>query len=354
MLGGERAPGGAGAPSRGKGAGGERGSGLERDAPRDLATEDVLRIMTELADEGGKSVTLSGGEPLLHPDIGRILRAAASRLEVSLLTNGTLIDRERAKLLADLGVRVQISLDGANAKTHDRHRGKGSFDRALRAVRLLQEAGAGDGLNLCTTVMTQNLGELKAIIALAEELGVPLARFIPLRKRGGARKTWGSIGSGVGVKDYEEFYRYSGELTEGGGRSVEVSCGLSGFVLKIPGELSDDDTWCPAGRQFVVYTNGDVYPCVLLEDVELRLGNIHTDSLARMSESATMQSLCWILAERRRRIAKCAACLWRNLCQAGCMGLALEQRGTWWGTDDFCEYRKVVYREAFDRLLEAR
>jgi len=61
--------------------------------------------------------------------------------------------------------------------------------------------------------------------------------------------------------------------------------------------------------------------------------------------------VCRALAERRSKIQECAACTWRNLCQAGCMGLALDNKGTIWDTDDFCDYRKRAYKEAFDKIL---
>ena len=64
-----------------------------------------------------------------------------------------------------------------------------------------------------------------------------------------------------------------------------------------------------------------------------------------------MADVCLALVERRQKIEKCAACTWRNLCQAGCMGQALDNKGTIWDTDDFCDYRKRAYKEAFDRIL---
>lgn len=319
--------------------------------PEDLETGAVLRKIDELAEAGGKTVTLSGGEPLLHPGIKEILAHTASRLGVSLLTNGTLIDREWAARLADLDARVQISLDGSRPEIHDLQRGEGSFDRAMRAVDLLQQSGLGRRLNFCTTLMTLNLHDLKEIIDLAERLEIPLVRFIPLRRKGSALKAWDSLGSGIDVADHEAFYRYAEELGDKDACSVEISCGLSGFVLSISSELSDDDVWCPAGRQIVVSVRGNAYPCVLMMREKDRLGNIYHDSLSALSRTDAMSRLCGVLVSRRRKIERCAACLWRNLCQAGCMGLAEDQKGSLWDTDLFCDYRKKAYKRAFDRLL---
>ena len=64
-----------------------------------------------------------------------------------------------------------------------------------------------------------------------------------------------------------------------------------------------------------------------------------------------MAGACSALSQRRREITECAACHWRNLCQAGCMGQALDHRGSIWERDDFCSYRQEAYREAFDCIL---
>jgi len=320
---------------------------------KDLETAAVLRCIEELAEQGGRSVTLSGGEPLLHPELKKILIRCAPQVSVNLLTNGTLIDREWADFLADLevGVHVQISVDGSRAEIHDAQRGKGSFDRALRAVDHLQRAGLGEKLNFCTTLMTQNLHDLKAIIHLTERLKVPLVRFLPLRHKGSAREAWDSIGSGIDVKDHEAFYRETAELEDSGACAVEVSCGLSGFILAIPEDAADDDLWCPIGKKLVVSATGDTYPCVLMMKDEYKLGNIYHDSLAALHDSRAMARLCITLINRRRKIERCSSCSWRNLCQAGCMGLALEQKGTVWDTDVFCDYRREAYEKAFARVL---
>lgn len=320
------------------------------DEPRDMATRDVLRLIDEAAAAGARAITLSGGEPLLHPEIRAIIAHGSSKVGVSVLTNGTLIDGDWAAFLAEHDVDVQVSLDGSTAAIHDQLRGRGSFDRALNAVDLLQKAGLRDRLNFCTTLMSQNLSDLEAIIKLTERLGVPLVRFIPLRRTGTAETTWDSIGSDLRVDDHAAFYRYTEELREKGECSIHVSCGLSGFVLT---NNKDDDLWCPAGEQLVIDTAGDVFPCVLLMRDEDRLGNIHDDSISHLCASEGMARFCDILDNRRRKIGECVACSWRNLCQGGCMGIALDHKGTVWDRDLFCDYRKDAYRRAFDRLLRS-
>jgi len=318
---------------------------------KDLSISSLFRMIDQLADRGGKSIFFGGGEPLLHPEIKKILTHASTKLEIHLLTNGTLIDREWAAFLGDLDAFVQISIDGSKPEIHDSIRGEGNFEKSLKAVQYLQEKGVGEKINFATTIMDINLTDLPRIIAFGAQLGVPLVRFLPLRQTGRAKEEWDHIGAAISVEDYERFYDYTSDLNACGITSAKSSCGLSGFLLKIPNATSDDDLWCPIGRSMVVDINGDAFPCVLMMEDEYRLGNAFDDSLAKMMQSDAMAGVCRALSERRQKIEKCAVCTWRNLCQAGCMGQALDNKGTIWDTDDFCDYRKRAYKEAFDRIL---
>jgi radical SAM protein with 4Fe4S-binding SPASM domain len=309
-------------------------------------------LIDELADLGGRSVTLSGGEALLHSGFRTILnRAVARNLGVQLLTNGTLLDREWVEFLGGFPLSVQVSIDGSRAEIHDAIRGRGSFEKALRAVEHLQEAGLGSRLTICATVMQGNARDLPEIIHLGERIGVPLVRFLPLRKKGRAAGAWDAIGTGLAVEDAEAFYRLVADRAVAGKTTTAVSCGVSGVLLKLPRETSPDEIWCPVGRKIDVDFNGDAYPCVLLMEEGFRLGNVHRDSLASMVKSERMRETCSSLVRRRTSIGRCASCLWQNLCQAGCMGQALDNTGTIWGVDDFCNYRQQAYAEAFDKIL---
>ncbi len=316
----------------------------------DLPSSAVFRLIDEIARNGGQFITLSGGEPLLHPEFKQIVKHASSKTGIQILTNGTLINREWADFFSGKNISVQISIDGSEKEIHDAVRGRGSFDKAVRAVKYLQEAGLGERLSLCTTIMKQNLHDLQKIISLTEKLGVRKLRFLPLRRVGTAEKQWDSI-SGTDIKEYEQFFSHISDLQKNSRHCIDLTCGLSGFLLNIPKEISDDEIWCPVGKKLVIDTDGAVYPCVLMMSDEFRIGNVFSESLTQLVHSEKMAMVCDALASRRNKIEKCSKCHWRNFCQGGCMGQALDYKGTIWGVDDFCEYRKRAYKEAFDKIL---
>jgi len=319
------------------------------DTQLDLPASAIISSIDALIEAGGEGLTISGGEPLLHPEIKYILSHASKKLTVRLLTNGSLIDKEMAAFLAEHGIFVQISLDGSTASIHDAIRGAGSYDRVVEAIQLIQVHGAGERLNLCTTLMERNADDWQHMIALAENKKIPLLRFLHLREVGRAGNHPGA--RPLSASAYEQFIAHINQMQFNSNQKVELTCGMSGLLLKMPESFKTDDIWCPVGRMMVIDTNGDVYPCVLMMQDSYFLGNIFSQSLKEISKSRQMNETCQLLSNRRFIIQKCLACSFRNLCQAGCMGQALDHFNNLMETDVFCSYRKSAYEAAFDRLL---
>jgi radical SAM protein with 4Fe4S-binding SPASM domain len=137
----------------------------------ELSTEQALRVVDQLADAGVTALAFSGGEPLTRKDFFQIARYASdSGLYVSLASNGTLLSKENVQKIKEAKVNyIDVSIDGASAKTHDDFRGvPGTFDKAIEGLKNCVEAD----LCVCiaTTVGKNNMDELPAIIDLAEEI----------------------------------------------------------------------------------------------------------------------------------------------------------------------------------------
>jgi len=155
--------------------------------------QDVVRQGKAL---GMGSVKLTGGEPLLHPDILRIIHfLREENLGVTVETNGVLCTPELAAEIAQCRGRfVSVSLDGADAETNEWVRGvKGSFEAAVQGIKNLVAAGIRPQVIL--TVMQKNRHQVEAIVRLAESLGagsvkynvmMPCARGEDMHQRGEA------------------------------------------------------------------------------------------------------------------------------------------------------------------------
>ena len=149
-----------------------RATATELASPTDLPTEKALDIINQIADFGNPILILSGGEPLYRPDIFQLAKHATNRgLRVALATNGTLVTKEIAKKVVDAGVqRVSISLDGADAETHDSFRGiPGAFDAAIYGFRNLKELGMPVQINM--TIARHNAEQLPRVLYMVRGLG---------------------------------------------------------------------------------------------------------------------------------------------------------------------------------------
>ncbi len=136
--------------------------------PGELNTEEAYRVMDELKDFSVPVLILSGGEPLMRADIFDISRRAKEQgFYVGLSTNGTLIDKNNIREIADIGYNyVGISIDGTR-ETHDRFRRKqGAYDEALRGIRLCRDAGIKVGLRF--TLTQDNQQDLPELLELMD------------------------------------------------------------------------------------------------------------------------------------------------------------------------------------------
>ncbi|GAA4213759.1 radical SAM protein [Microbispora amethystogenes] len=108
---------------------------------RQLGHEDMLRVADAIVSLGPRAVEFAGGEPLLVRDVHEVAeRISRAGVEVNLYTSGWTLTPAAAEEAARVFTRITVSVDGADAATHDRIRGRaGSFDRAMNALALLDD-----------------------------------------------------------------------------------------------------------------------------------------------------------------------------------------------------------------------
>lgn len=144
-----------------------------------MSVEQIARLCGELAAMGSFRLGLTGGEPLLRPDLLEIIDAATDAgLHPCLTTNGLQLDARWAR---ELGRRellwLNVSLDGASAATNDAIRGAGTFERVRDKLRLLADHAR---FTLAFTVTSLSAPEVEDCARLAREVGAHTAVFRPL------------------------------------------------------------------------------------------------------------------------------------------------------------------------------
>lgn len=153
---------------------------LEEEGKDDISTEQGKALIDDLAAYGAPVMLFSGGEPLVRKDLVELANHAVSKgMRAVISTNGTLITKEKAKELKQVGLSyVGISLDGGE-EVHDRFRKvPGSFKRALQGIENCQAEGLKVGLRF--TINKRNVTEVPKLFDLVRDLEVPRICFYHL------------------------------------------------------------------------------------------------------------------------------------------------------------------------------
>jgi len=177
----------------------------------ELDTAACLRLLDDIAAFSKPVIILTGGEPLLRPDIWEIA-AYGDRLGLRMVmaTNGTLVTEEAAEKMPAAGIRrVSISLDGPDATSHDGFRRvTGAFAGALAGIAAMKKAGMEFQIN--TTITRDNLAQIREIHDLALNLGAAAHHIFLLVPTGRARELADrEISAGQYEETLEWFYEQS-------------------------------------------------------------------------------------------------------------------------------------------------
>lgn len=287
---------------------------------------DMLREWSETYDMVfSRSLTITGGEPFLHEDIFEILEDLRRRgFDVYLLSNGILINREKAKLLSWLGLKgVQVSIEGPE-KIHEAIRGKGSFEASLRGIEQLLAAGIRVTLNV--TLSDINADHFMEMLELSSAIGVQRVGFSRLVPAGRGEKLLDMM---IKREKLEKLYRSIFSLNTG---EFDLVTGdpVASQMLHNGGHMAGAIPvgGCAAGVSgFTILPDGTITPCRRLP---IPIGNIRKDELREIW--ATSKVLA-DLRDRSRYSGKCGRCSrWSN-CR-GCRAIAYAYSSAK-GKDDF-------------------
>lgn len=275
------------------------------------------------------SFNVTGGEPFLHPDIFEILEEMRRQgFEVYLLSNGILINREKARVLSWLGVRgVQVSIEGPE-EIHEIIRGKGSFSASLKGVEHLLDEGISVSLNV--TLSDINAGHFEDMISLASSLGVQrlgFSRLVPFG-RGAAL-----LARMLGKDEVKTLYK-SIFSTRANGLSIVTGDPVAS-QMSSSGDTSDAGSvptgGCAAGISgFTVLPDGTLVPCRRLP---IPIGNVRKDSIREIwATSEVLEAL----RDRGRYRGKCGSCKRWAQCR-GCRAIAYAYSQAKGGNDFLAE-----------------
>ncbi|MCS6970178.1 MAG: radical SAM protein [Planctomycetes bacterium] len=309
----------------------------------ELDTAEGRALIDAIAELGRPILVFSGGEPLQRPDLFDLLAHARARaLPCALATTGTLIDDALAERLAACGLsRVAVSLDGADAATHDDFRGRpGAFAAAVAGLQRLRAHGISTQINC--TLARHNVAQLPRLRELALALGaaalhvfviVPVGCGAELDER--QRLTAEEVEAALGwLADQAEDRRLFVKATCAPqfarvARQRRRLADLEAHARQ-QGALHATTRGCLAGSAVCfVSARGEVYPCGYLP---LRCGSVREASLAAIWRASPVFAA---LRDPEQLRGACGACAYRDAC-GGCRARAAAVHGDWLGSEPDC------------------
>lgn len=300
----------------------------------ELGLNDLLTIVDLMEGAVNKwetkgTLSLTGGEPFLRKDD---LHALMDRIDRSdalaycdILTNGSLITKDEALALARHPKlrRVQVSLEGATAKTNDSVRGTGSFEATLSAIRRLRDAGID--VSVMSTISRLNHQEVPDLIDLAGREGVATLAFERLIPEGAGETLSDQVLSADELRNlYQLIYSMATDNP-----SVRVLMYRPLFALIAP-EDHTVGALCSAGNNaLTIMPDGTVYPCRRLP---IPIGNVLTDGFFKIWYGS---EVLWRLRNPGNLNGKCRDCDLLTQCR-GCRAMAYFTTGDYMGEDPQC------------------
>ncbi|MGI6112741.1 MAG: radical SAM protein [Mahellales bacterium] len=325
--------------------------------PDELTLDERLKVIDELDRNDVTSLAFSGGEPLMHKDFWTVAEYAHNKgLHLSVATNGTLITKDVAARLKEVGVNyVEISVDSAKPEIHDNFRGgQGYWNRTIEGIKNCVEV---DGLEvgMATTVTRNNFPEMEELIELAKDLKVNLFyafNFIPVGRGKDIVKDdltpemreemMHILHSAFLENEFGAFStcpQYGRYCYVNAPEDVIITSHYGYAKGEYAKTLSEYIGGCGVGRAYcAIQPNGFITPCVFLP---IKVGDLRKESLQDIWHNSE------VLKEIRDRSTlkeHCGSCDYRSMC-GGCRARAYGYFGDYLAPDPGCIYNMAAWEK---------
>lgn len=316
----------------------------EQRSPEELTTEESKKLIDQISSFSAPAIVLSGGEPLVRPDVFEIAEYGVSKgLRMLLATNGTTVTPEIAQKISDVGIkRVSVSLDGANAETHDSFRRiPGAFKCTLEGIENLKRVGMPFQIN--TSVAKHNVDQLPDILELAIGLGAVALHIFLLVPTGCGKEI--ADDEMIEPAEYERVLNWFYDRSKDERIALKATCAphyfrivrqrakAEGIAPPTSGHGHESMTkGCLAGSAVCFVSHkGDVYPCGYLQ---VSAGNVRQQHFKEIWDSSEVFKL---LRNDDALEGKCGCCEYRRVCM-GCRARAYAYTGNIMSEEPFCVY----------------
>lgn len=280
--------------------------------------EYVAKAIREGKPLGLRSIKLTGGEPMLHPQFCELVTLIDDAgLDIIIETNGTLVDESLAQFLKARSrvCFISVSLDGAKPATHDALRSvPGSYERAVAGIKNLVAVGFHPQV-ICT-LHKGNVAEMEDVIKLAEALGCGSVKFNHVQQPGRGGKFYEDYG--LDIAEIIQLYRHIEDEIVPQSR-VQIHFDIPFAFLPIRKLLDDSSGRCSVKNILGMLATGDLALCGIGTTIpELIYGHAESNNLHKVwCFSPGLVRLRELVPFQLEGI--CEQCLHRDICQGECV-----------------------------------
>lgn len=339
---------------------GHCGSSCKEVLSDELSTEEAYKFIDMCAELNLRWITISGGEPTTRKDLPLIIKKLRdARITVNIITNGWLLNEELIQKLKESGVsKIAISLDGPQ-NVHDEIRREGSFARAQKAFKILNDYQImSEGITTITKKNLNYLRDIKSILVNCKVKVWQLQLGLPMGNLKNENIDWV-----ISPDDLEKIMLICLELANENDIYINFADSLGYYDNRIGSicKLKDpSQSWhgCNAGiRGFGLLCNGDVVGCTSMRSREFVEGNIRNRSLREIWEDKN--TFAWRRNMKKSNLSgECSRCKYGSLCLGGCANVRLTMEGHIHSENRYCLYNNALHNlrnaKLFDSDMETK
>lgn len=231
---------------------------LEEYITQSFNIDIAKKIVDEAYEMGVINFDITGGEPFVHKDIGKLLEYISLKgMIITIFTNGTILNKNLLKTLIQSNIKkLKISLDGYNDESHDSIRGKGTFKKTVKNIKILKENEIDIEIN--TVIHKKNINNIRELFDFLETLEVPyhMDRYVPMNN-----------------PENDQLHVSHNEYLEA------IKSYTDKYVLNSLSNENSSQYFCGAGNSYLfIRANGNVSLCPTMPE-GLVAGNVLKESL---------------------------------------------------------------------------
>jgi len=279
----------------------------------------IKEIIDYMENKGIVCLDFSGGEPLLHNNFREIIEYAYKKgMNISVASNGYLLNDEIIELFNEKEVSLRISYDGHNEAVYSLIRGKNKYEIVEKNIKKAIENNVTT--NLVTVLHKDNIQYFNEILKKVKSLKVNKLRLMPFVEIGRGENSNLKM---ITIDEWKYIIENHKQISIDENIEIAIDSPLMAITEKAT---------CPClvGKLcLVIKANGDAIPCALLNKT---IGNIYKESIEEIWHNKFFDEI----NDTNKLKEDCKNCKYKEKCAGGCRGLAYTLKGDYLCKDPYC------------------